>query len=155
KALGLGGRSLLNIGGGPAGLFDLFACRFGKAMCRDLERFRLVAVAQDHEVVLCLFDKAALVKHLGRDLISRLKVRFDLCEADLDPLLFEDIRKAALRQTTLKRHLAAFKTGTAAVARTRFLALVSAPGGLAKARSGAASDALFLMGRTLCRLQII
>ena len=78
--------------------------------------------------MLGLLDQAALMKDFRRDLVTSLEILFDLGKADLDPFFLKNVRKAALWQTTLLRHLSALKTRTARVARTRFLALVPTAG---------------------------
>ncbi len=72
---------------GPARFLDLFLGRLCKAMGRNLECLRNLAVSEDHEIVLGLFDKAAFVKNFRSDLVARAKILFDLSKADLDPLL--------------------------------------------------------------------
>lgn len=121
-------------------------------MGRDLQSFRKIAVPKNDEIVLGLLDQAAIVQDLRRDLFARLEVVLDLRKADLEPLLLKDIREATLRKTTLQRHLSAFKTRTARIARTRLLALVSTAGRLSEARTGAAANALFLVRRTGSRM---
>ena len=58
-------------------------------------------------------------------------------------LLLENIGEAALRQTAVQRHLAAFKSAHDAVAGNGARAFVSARRGLAPAGTHAAADALF------------
>ena len=61
---------------------------------------------------------------------------------DLGERLCPDILEAALRQTTVERHLAALKTGADTAARAGLLPLHAAAGGLAHAGADAAADAL-------------
>jgi hypothetical protein len=48
-------------------------------------------------------------------------------------LLFEDVGKAALWQTSVKRHLAAFEADLARITRTRLLTFLAASSGLPEA----------------------
>ena len=61
-------------------------------------------------------------------------------EIDLGEIQTEDVVEAALRQTTMQRHLAAFEA-LDAHARTRGLALAATAGRLALAGANAAADA--------------
>jgi hypothetical protein len=58
--------------------------------------------------------------------------------------LAENVGESALRNTAVERHLAAFKSADQARAGARPLAFVAAGGGLAHARTHAASDALLV-----------
>src|SRR5262245_8884934 len=102
--------------------------------------------------MLGLFYQSTLVKDLGRNLVAGIEIRLDLAEADLDPVFLEDVGEATLREATLEWHLPAFKSRTARITRTRFLALVSTTGRLSKSRTGTATNALFLMGRSRGRM---
>lgn len=148
-------RSLFDLSYRAAGFFDLVLRGLREAMRRDLQPFREIAVAEDHEIVLRLFYQAAVVKDLRSDLVTSVKILFDLREADLDPLFLKDISEPTLRQTTLQRHLSALEPGTAAVTGARFLALMAAAGRLPQPRARTASHPLFLMCRAFRRLQII
>src|SRR5262249_20289137 len=99
-------------------------------MGRNLQRFSDIAIAENNKIVLGLFYESAVMKDCRRDFVAGIKARFDLRQADLDPLLLENICKAAFRQTALERHLAALESGTAAVTRTRFLPFMTATRGL-------------------------
>ena len=60
-------------------------------MGRNLQRLSHIPVTQYNKVVLRLFDQAAVVQYLGRDLVASVKAILDLCQADLDPLFPETI----------------------------------------------------------------
>jgi hypothetical protein len=55
------------------------------------------------------------VQYLGRDLFVGIEVLVERRETNFEPALFEDVRKAALRQAAMERHLAAFETDLARV----------------------------------------
>src|SRR5207253_1911491 len=71
-----------------------------------------------------------------------------------DVFFLEDVREAALGQTAMQRHLAAFESAHTAEAGARLLALFTAAGGLAVARSGAAADALLRVSGAFLRFEI-
>src|SRR5690606_31164130 len=78
----------------------------------------------------------------------------DLAEIHLGIILGEDVVEAALRDTHVKRHLAAFEA-VDRDARTAGLALLAAAGGLALARADAASDAHLALTRTFIVAEIV
>ena len=57
-----------------------------------------------------LLDDTAMVQHFRRDLSVRVKIAIERFQANLDPLLLEDICEAAFRQATMQRHLPAFES---------------------------------------------
>src|ERR1700676_861827 len=99
---------LFDYGDGAAGLFDLLARAFGKAMRRDLQRLGDLAVAEHDDVVLCLLDDAATMHYLRRHFVIVRERLFQRGQADFDPLLLENIREATFGQTAMQGHLAAF-----------------------------------------------
>ena len=105
----------LDLIGAAAGFLDLVLCCLGETMGGDLQRFRDVAVSKNDKVMLCFLDQSSLVKQFRCDLITGIKTGLDLSQADLDPLLLEDIGESALWQAALQRHLAAFETGAARI----------------------------------------
>jgi len=117
STIGLSGRfsCFLDLIGAAAGFLDLVLCCLGETMGGDLQRFRDVAVSKNYKIVLCLFDQSSFVKQFRGDFITGIETSLDLCQADLDPLLLEDIGESALWQAALQRHLAAFETGAARI----------------------------------------
>src|SRR5688500_9224274 len=100
-------------------------------------------------------NQAAGVQHLRRDLFVSVEVLVQGREADFEPALLEDVRKAALGQAAMKRHLAAFETDLARVTRAGLLSLLTAAGGFSQTRSGPAADAFLFVSRSLCRFKCI
>src|SRR5690349_15851093 len=98
-------------------------------------------------------NQAAVVQHLGRDLFVGVEVLVERRETDLEPALFEDVRKAAFRQTAMQRHLAAFKTNLARITRTRLLSLLTATRGLAQTGSRSTAHAFLFVSRSLGGLE--
>src|SRR5207244_433021 len=66
----------------------------------------------------------------------------ELAGAHFGDVVARERREAALRQAAMQRHLAALEADLVESARTRALALVAAPGGLAPAGRAAAADAV-------------
>jgi hypothetical protein len=98
-----------------------------------------------------LLDYASVVQQLGRYFLVRLEASLKSSQTNFQPALLENIRKAALRQTTVQRHLAAFESDLGRVARARLLSLFTARGGLTHSGAGTTTHALFLMNGTLGR----
>src|SRR5690606_19216085 len=78
----------------------------------------------------------------------------DAAQGNLVEILAERVLEAALRQTTIERHLAAFEAvdGNAGA---RLLALDATAAGLAGARADAAADALARLGGTIDVTQFV
>jgi len=91
--------------------------------------------------VVRALDQAGLTKH---GLIDRSAVVEPLQIGDVHHgiVFLEDIGEAALRQTAMQRHLAAFKTALAAVARAGLLSLLATARRLAMSRSRSTADTL-------------
>src|SRR6185436_913754 len=102
-----------------------------------------------------LLNNAALVQHLRSDLGIGVKMLFQRFEANFEPLLLKNIGKAALRQTAVKRHLAALKTDFRRIARPGFLSFFTAAGSLAQASAGTTPEALLFVRRSFGWMQII
>ena len=94
----------------------------------------LAAAGQAGRVQRRLVDRRLGVELAG---VDRL---LDRAQVHLGIILGEDVVEAALRQPHVQRHLTAFKA-VDRNARTRLLTLLAAAGGLALARTDAASDA--------------
>src|SRR5689334_2026757 len=134
-----------------AGLLDRGDRGLGGAMHFDVELGLELAAAEQPQAALGAAQHPAL--HQGFDGHDAAGVdllgidRFlEPVEIDLGELDAEDVVEAALGQTAMHRHLAAFET-LDAHARTRGLALAAAAGLLALARTDAAADAHALLAR--------
>ena len=99
--------------------------------------------------MLRFLDYAALVQNFRRDLVVSSKDIFQGIKTNFDPLLFENVRKAALRQSAMQGHLAAFKSGLRRIAGTGFLALVATARSFAETSAWTAAESLLLVRRTL------
>jgi hypothetical protein len=73
------------------------------------------------------------VQHFRSYFLIGVEVTIKRCKTDFKPLLFEDVGKAALWQTSVKRHLAAFEADLARITRTRLLTFLAASSGLPEA----------------------
>src|SRR5690349_1123804 len=135
-----------------ASLLDLFASTLREAMCRNTQRLGDLAVSEHYNIMFRLLDQAARVQHLGRDLFTRIEVLFERRETDLQPAFLEDVGEAALRQTPMQRHLAAFESDLARITRARLLSLLTAARGLAETRARSTAHSFLLVRRSLCRL---
>src|SRR5690606_33419637 len=80
---------------------------------------------------------------------------FEIGQAHLGDVVARHRREAALGQSALQRHLAAFEAQLVEAARTRLLTLVAATGGLAQPRADSATDALSGRSAAGRRLQFI
>src|SRR5262249_57681968 len=124
---------------------------FGGAVDVDVQLGLELAAAEQPHAALGAAQHAGLDQRLRRDRvlgIDRLGIDGVLqpVEIDLGELDAEDVVEAALGQTAMHRHLAAFKA-LDAHARTRGLALAAAAGLLALAGTDAAADAHALFAR--------
>src|SRR5688572_31716714 len=145
--------TLLDLLHGPAGLLDDLPGRLGELRRGDVELLGELAVAEDLHAIVRALDQAGLTKH---GLIDRGAVVEALQIGDVHDRVvgLEDIGEAALRQTAMQRHLAAFKTALAAVAGAGLLSLLATAGRLAMTRARTATDALLGVPRALFRFQI-
>src|SRR5262245_28797651 len=110
-----------------------------------------LAAAEQAHAVTGAPQRTGLHQRLGVDdalgvELAGVDRALDAVEIDLNQVEREDIVEAALRQTAVQRHLAAFKA-LDAHARTRGLALAAAAGLLALAGADAAADAHALLAR--------
>src|ERR1019366_7767110 len=124
-----------------AGLLDLFHSRLREDVRFHLDGSRDLARGEHLQSVAQLvndpqFNQTVHVEHVAREL-------FQIFQVDDRVLLLENVGEAALRQTAMQRHLAAFESAHDAVAGNRPRALVSPRRRLATARTHAASDPLF------------
>src|SRR5438105_3749579 len=140
---------------GAAGLFNLLARAPGKAVRRHLQRLGDLAIAEHDNIVFGFLDNATMMHDFGRYLVVCRKLLFQRSQADFDPLLFENIREAALGQPAMQGHLAAFETDLHRIAGTRLLSFFTATRSLAQPGAGSAPETLLPVGRTLCRVQIV
>src|ERR1051325_6689019 len=113
--------------------FDLFARAGGELRRLDRQLLGELAVAEDLDAVRRLaLDETRLAEGAlldGHAVVEPLEVR----DVHDGVLFLEDVRKAALRQTAMQRHLAAFEAEHPRVAGARLLPLLTAAGGLAVA----------------------
>src|SRR5438270_10663551 len=134
-----------------AGLLDGRDRGLRGAVHFDVELGLELAAAEQPQATLGAAQHASLdqgfdVHHAaGVDLLGIDRI-LEPVEIDLGELDAEDVVEAALGQTAMQGHLAAFET-LDAHARTRGLALATAAGLLALARTNAAADAHTLLAR--------
>src|SRR5207245_2958866 len=133
----------------PAGFLDLLARALREAMRRNLERLRNLAVTEHHDVVFRFLDDAAVVQNFRSDFVFGREAPLQRLETHFDPLLLENVREAAFRQTTMQWHLPAFESDLRRVAGTRLLSLFTAARGFTKTSAGSATETLFLVRRAL------
>src|SRR5438045_31916 len=126
---------------GAACRFDLLFRRFGELRRADVELLRQLAVAEDLDAVVLPLHQAGLAQSV---LVDRGAVveALQVAEVYHGVLFLEDVREAALRQTAMQRHLAAFEAEAAGEAGARLLPLLAAAGRFSVAGAGTASDAL-------------
>ncbi len=100
-------------------------------------------------------NKSGSYKLFDTDFLQALGSSQFLQSADINSLVLYaiDILEAELRQTTLQRHLSAFKTYFLAVAGTLLRTLVSARRSASLTRAGTTSDTLTRFYRTISRFQ--
>src|SRR3954468_8325860 len=145
--------NLLNLLAGAACRFNLFAGRFGELGGLHGQLLGELAVAEHLDAVVLALDETGLAKGRLIDrgaVVEALEVREVHDRVDL----LEDVGEAALRQTAVQRHLAAFESAHAREAGAGLLSLFTASGGLAVARSRAAADALLRVARALFRFEV-
>src|SRR3954464_174053 len=134
-----------------AGLLDCRDRGLRGAVHFDVELRLELAAAEQPQATLGAAQHAGLDQGFdvhdaaGVDLLGIDRV-LEPVEIDLGELDAEDVVEAALGQTAMQGHLAAFET-LDAHARTRGLALATAAGLLALARTNAAADAHTLLAR--------
>src|SRR4051812_14869085 len=131
-----------------AGFFNLLFRALGEAMRRNLQRLGYFAVAEHDNVMLRLLNDAAVVQQFRGDFFLRRKSFFQRFQAYFNPLLLENIGKAALWQTTVQGHLAAFEADLGRIARTRFLSLFTAARSLAETAARPSAQTLLLVRRS-------
>ena len=102
--------------------------------------------------MLRLLDDSAMVHKLGRHFVVFRECFFQRSEADLDPFLFKNIRKAAFGQTAMEGHLSALEPDFHRVAGARLLSFFTTARSLAQARSRPAPETFFPVRRTLGRV---
>src|SRR6201989_1446584 len=135
-----------------AGLLDRRDRGLRGAMHLDVELGLEFTAAEQPHAGLGAAQHAGLHQRLGIDHAAGIELLgihgvLETVEIDLGELDAEDVVEAALRQTAMHRHLAAFET-LDAHARTRGLALAAAAGLLALAGADATADPHALLART-------
>src|SRR5438552_1070872 len=90
---------------------DLLTRALRETVRRNLQRLGNFAISKHHDIVLGFFDQASFVQDLGRHLVILAEAFVQRLQTDFDPLLLENVGKAALRKTPVQRHLAALETG--------------------------------------------
>src|SRR5205085_829455 len=111
----------------------------------NTQRLRNFPVSEHYHIMFRFLDQAAGVQHFGRDLFVGSEMLIERRETDLHPALLEDVGEAALRQTPMQRHLAAFESHLARVTRARLLSFLAATRSLAEARTRTTTDSLLLV----------
>src|SRR5262249_31108966 len=101
---------------------------------------RQLARAENFQTFVQLFDHSLRQQVVGSEGIAFQLL--DPAQIEDGVLLLKDIRKTALGQAAMQRHLAAFKSALLAESSAGPLSLAAAGGGLAVARAHAAPDAL-------------
>src|ERR1035437_4387908 len=107
-----------------AGLLDFLRSRFRKNVGFHFDFAGDVAGSENLESIAQLLDDAQLHQTVGRKRIARQL--FEITQIHDGEFLLEKMGEAALRQTAMERHLAAFKAAHDAVARNGARALMSA-----------------------------
>src|SRR5262245_34544269 len=113
-------------------LFDLLTSALGEAMCRNAQRLRYLTVAENHNIVLRLFNDTSIVQNLRRDLLVSAEMLVQCGQTYFKPLLLEDICESTLGKSAMKWHLPTFESNLARIARTRLLPFFTASSGLAQ-----------------------
>src|ERR1043165_816748 len=138
---------------GTACRFDLFARAGGELRRLDGQFLGELAVAEDLDAVGRLsLDESRLAEGAfidGHAVVETLEVR----DVHDGVLFLEDVGEAALRQTAMQRHLAAFEAGHAREAGAGLLPLLAAARGLAVSGSRTAADALLRVTRAFFRFE--
>lgn len=117
--------------------------RSGELAGRDLEGTGELTVAEHFHEGLTGADNTGLGKHLCVDLGHALVETSEITDIQNGRLSAEvRLVEAAVRQTTIKGHLATFKADPDTAAGTSRLALTAATGGLTVAAAFAAADTL-------------
>src|SRR5713101_95124 len=98
---------LFDYGYCSTGLLNLLTRALRETVRRNLQRLGDFAISQHHDIVLGFFDQAPIVQELRRHLVILAEAFFQRLETNFDPLLLENVGKAALRETPVERHLAA------------------------------------------------
>src|SRR5215217_7085551 len=153
---GLGFRFGLDRAGDGQLAADLLDGRLGGfrgAVDGDLDLRGQLALAEQADAVLLATDDAGLEQRFGVDGLLRVELAggdrlLETPEVHFDQLLGERVVEAALGHAHVQRHLAAFEAADGD-ARARLLALHTATGGLALARTRAAADAHAVLGGAL------
>src|SRR5262249_28485738 len=96
-------------------LLDFLSSTFGKPVRGNTERLGHFTISKYYYVVLRLFDQTAIVQNFRSDLFVGVEVLIERAETDLEPLLLEDVGKAALGKTPVQRHLTTFKADLARI----------------------------------------
>ncbi|EJX08073.1 hypothetical protein EVA_03818 [gut metagenome] len=122
-------------------LLDFLLGRGSKCCNLNGQGLSQLTVAQNLNAIQTLFDEACLNQGLGVNNGTCLKTCFQIAHLNGSILGSENVVKAALRQTALQRHLAAFKAGLLNT-RPSFLALMSITCGLTVAAAVTAALAL-------------
>src|SRR4051794_34961328 len=99
-----------------------------------------VARTEDLQTITQLADDSAFLQAVGGEVVAADTLQ--IAEVDDGEFLLEDVGETALRQTAVKRHLAAFEAAHDRVTRDGTRTLAAAGRGLTLARAHTASNAL-------------
>src|ERR1700722_14079104 len=134
-----------------ASLLDRFLGSFGKLMRVDRNSSLQLSVVENLDQAILLAQQAKRDDLVQREL-GLIRSSIDLSNAVKSKngvFHAEDVREAALRQTTVQRHLAAFKAAHQLRTRAGALTLVTTGRGLTHARTHTAADTLLVFIRLL------
>src|ERR1700690_204255 len=136
-----------------SGACDLFLRRLAECMSVNGERHFQLAISQNLKAIALRVNDAALCQ-LQRPYRFARRKRIQTFHIDHRKFAPRRIRKSALWNPALQRHLAAFKSAFRGIAAAGLLPLVARARRFAELRADAASDAHFAVPRALRGLQI-
>src|SRR5256712_10956705 len=140
---------------GAARGLDLFRRFSAELMRTNGQRLADLTPRQHLHRPLRTVHQPVLAQQLRRDDSAGVELRSYRVEAHDDVFDAERIVEAALRYASVQRHLAAFEPAFELEPRSRFRALVTAPGRLPVSRSLAAANSFLRVRRAVGRPQIV
>src|SRR2546423_3787515 len=146
--------NLLDLLAGAARRFDLLSRRRRELRRLHVELLGQLSVAEDLDPVSGALDEARAAKRAlidGGAIVEAIEV----AHVHDGMHFLEDVGESALRQTAMKRHLAAFESEHARIAGARLLPLLSAARRLAVPGARSAPDALLGVARAFFWFQVV
>ena len=145
---------MLEFNCGTAGSLDGSLCGSREGMGLNVELALEFTDTENLDKSLVV-DETSLNEFVDADGLEILLLSEALKHDKIDSLVLHtvDVLETVLGKTTLERHLTTFKTNLLAIAGACLSTLVTASGGTAHTRAGAAADALAGLYRTLSRLE--